>query len=165
LPTRVNLSRRGVLLDSHLCPLCNAAMEDVQHVFFQCAWLGVFSKQQAVYRFGKDAWLMAVYVWVMICEFGINSVMIIDAIGHWVLLLLVTERYVFSEISLAAWGRVLGIIDLMRQKNKRMKQKGLIRHYEILQKMEDSTRYAKEGNMINIKDLLKRFGQRYEDKD
>ncbi|GJR30293.1 ribonuclease H-like domain-containing protein [Tanacetum coccineum] len=28
LPTRVNLSRRGVLLDSHLCPLCNAAMED-----------------------------------------------------------------------------------------------------------------------------------------
>ncbi|GJU65202.1 F-box protein-like protein isoform X1, partial [Tanacetum coccineum] len=34
LPTRVNLSRRGVLLDSHLCPLCNAAMEDVQPVFF-----------------------------------------------------------------------------------------------------------------------------------
>ncbi|GJT12880.1 retrovirus-related pol polyprotein from transposon TNT 1-94 [Tanacetum coccineum] len=29
-------SRRGVLLDSHLCPLCNAAMEDVQHVFFRC---------------------------------------------------------------------------------------------------------------------------------
>ncbi|GKB53636.1 RNA-directed DNA polymerase, eukaryota [Tanacetum coccineum] len=28
--------RRGVLLDSHLCPLCNAAMEDVQHVFFRC---------------------------------------------------------------------------------------------------------------------------------
>ncbi|GJS85329.1 transposase, MuDR, MULE transposase domain protein [Tanacetum coccineum] len=25
---------RGVLLDSHMCPLCNAAMEDVQHVFF-----------------------------------------------------------------------------------------------------------------------------------
>ncbi|GJZ19505.1 RNA-directed DNA polymerase, eukaryota [Tanacetum coccineum] len=36
LPTRVNLSRRGVLLDSHLCPLCTAAMEDVQHVFFRC---------------------------------------------------------------------------------------------------------------------------------
>ncbi|GJU96108.1 RNA-directed DNA polymerase, eukaryota, partial [Tanacetum coccineum] len=36
LPTRVNLSRRGVLLDSLLCPLCNAAMEDVQHVFFRC---------------------------------------------------------------------------------------------------------------------------------
>ncbi|GKA60363.1 hypothetical protein Tco_0759770 [Tanacetum coccineum] len=27
---------RGVLLDSHLCPLCNAAMEDVQLVFFRC---------------------------------------------------------------------------------------------------------------------------------
>ncbi|GKC77289.1 RNA-directed DNA polymerase, eukaryota [Tanacetum coccineum] len=36
LHTRVNLSRRGVLLDSHLFPLCNAAMEDVQHVFFRC---------------------------------------------------------------------------------------------------------------------------------
>ncbi|GJX83005.1 RNA-directed DNA polymerase, eukaryota [Tanacetum coccineum] len=36
LPTRVNLSRKGVLLDSHLCPICNAAMEDVQHVFFRC---------------------------------------------------------------------------------------------------------------------------------
>ncbi|GKA44204.1 hypothetical protein Tco_0736928 [Tanacetum coccineum] len=23
-------------MDSHLCPLCNAAMEDVQHVFFRC---------------------------------------------------------------------------------------------------------------------------------
>ncbi|GJU29964.1 putative reverse transcriptase domain-containing protein [Tanacetum coccineum] len=29
-----------------------------------------------VYKFGKDAWLMAVYVWVMIYEFGINSVMV-----------------------------------------------------------------------------------------
>ncbi|GKA89097.1 retrovirus-related pol polyprotein from transposon TNT 1-94 [Tanacetum coccineum] len=29
-------TRRGVLLDSHLCPLCNAAMEDVQYVFFRC---------------------------------------------------------------------------------------------------------------------------------
>ncbi|GJT54358.1 RNA-directed DNA polymerase, eukaryota [Tanacetum coccineum] len=36
LPTKVNLNRRGILLDSHLCPLCNAAMEDVQHVFFRC---------------------------------------------------------------------------------------------------------------------------------
>nr|GEZ38959.1 hypothetical protein [Tanacetum cinerariifolium] len=55
-------------------------------------------------------------------------------------------------------GRLLGIVDMMRQKNKRMKQKGLIQHYGVLQKMNDSTRYAKEGNKINIKDLLKRFG-------
>ncbi|GKB97259.1 putative ribonuclease H-like domain-containing protein [Tanacetum coccineum] len=53
-------------------------------------------------------------------------------------------------------GILLGFIDLMRQKNKRMKQEGLIRHYGILQKMEDSTRYAKEGNKINIKDLLEK---------
>ncbi|GKB28087.1 retrovirus-related pol polyprotein from transposon TNT 1-94 [Tanacetum coccineum] len=54
-------------------------------------------------------------------------------------------------------GRLLGFIDLMRQKNKRMKQEGLIKHYGILQKMEDSTRYDKEGNKINIEDLLKKI--------
>ncbi|GJS18615.1 hypothetical protein Tco_0413087 [Tanacetum coccineum] len=53
-------------------------------------------------------------------------------------------------------GRLLGFIDLMRQKNKRMKQEGLIQHYGILQKMEDSTRYAKEGNKINIEYLLEK---------
>ncbi|GKD52992.1 hypothetical protein Tco_1286379 [Tanacetum coccineum] len=54
-------------------------------------------------------------------------------------------------------GRLLGFIDLMRQKNKRMKQEGLIKHYGILQMMEDSTRYDKEGNKINIEDLLKKI--------
>nr|GEU61206.1 RNA-directed DNA polymerase, eukaryota, reverse transcriptase zinc-binding domain protein [Tanacetum cinerariifolium] len=32
LPTRLNLSRRGVVLDSILCPLCDADVEDVHHV-------------------------------------------------------------------------------------------------------------------------------------
>ncbi|GJT64664.1 hypothetical protein Tco_1016144 [Tanacetum coccineum] len=54
-------------------------------------------------------------------------------------------------------GRLLGFIYLMRQKNKRMKQEGLTKHYGILQKMEDSTRYNKEGNKINIEDLLKKI--------
>ncbi|GKB94264.1 hypothetical protein Tco_0980401 [Tanacetum coccineum] len=36
VPTRVNLSRRGCLLDSHLLSLVMLAMEDVQHVFFRC---------------------------------------------------------------------------------------------------------------------------------
>ncbi|GJW65953.1 hypothetical protein Tco_0117837 [Tanacetum coccineum] len=44
-------------------------------------------------------------------------------------------------------GRLLGIIDLMRQKNKRMKQ-------ERFYKREDSTKYAKEEKKIkiNVKD-------------
>ncbi|GJS94921.1 hypothetical protein Tco_0801889, partial [Tanacetum coccineum] len=33
-----------------------------------------------------------------------------------------------------------------------MKQEGLIKHYGILQKIEDSTRYDKEGNKVNIED-------------
>nr|GEU53334.1 hypothetical protein [Tanacetum cinerariifolium] len=36
LPTKLNLSRRGVVLDSILCPLCDANVEDVHHVMFRC---------------------------------------------------------------------------------------------------------------------------------
>ncbi|GJU89933.1 RNA-directed DNA polymerase, eukaryota [Tanacetum coccineum] len=36
LPTRLNLSRRGVAVDSSLCPLCDIAVEDNHHVFFCC---------------------------------------------------------------------------------------------------------------------------------
>nr|GEU53042.1 RNA-directed DNA polymerase, eukaryota [Tanacetum cinerariifolium] len=36
LPTRHNLSRRGIPLDTVLCPLCDASVEDSQHVFFSC---------------------------------------------------------------------------------------------------------------------------------
>ncbi|GJZ76784.1 RNA-directed DNA polymerase, eukaryota [Tanacetum coccineum] len=44
LPTRFNLSRKGVMLDSILCPLCDHAVETTQHVLFQCAplWRSVF---------------------------------------------------------------------------------------------------------------------------
>ncbi|GKC92928.1 RNA-directed DNA polymerase, eukaryota [Tanacetum coccineum] len=48
LPTRVNLSRRGVLLDSHLCPLCNAAMRMIQHICFDVTWLGLFFEKFVV---------------------------------------------------------------------------------------------------------------------
>ncbi|GJZ85263.1 RNA-directed DNA polymerase, eukaryota [Tanacetum coccineum] len=36
LPTRYNLCRRGVALDSALCPLCDSDVEDIQHVMFRC---------------------------------------------------------------------------------------------------------------------------------
>nr|GFA11470.1 RNA-directed DNA polymerase, eukaryota, reverse transcriptase zinc-binding domain protein [Tanacetum cinerariifolium] len=36
LPTKTNLCRRGVLLDSSLCPICNVEFEDIHHVLFQC---------------------------------------------------------------------------------------------------------------------------------
>ncbi|PWA60447.1 RNA-directed DNA polymerase, eukaryota [Artemisia annua] len=36
LPARYDLSRRGVVLDSVLCPICGAAVEDIQHVLFRC---------------------------------------------------------------------------------------------------------------------------------
>ncbi|GKD28305.1 RNA-directed DNA polymerase, eukaryota, partial [Tanacetum coccineum] len=36
LPTRSNLIRRGVHLDSANCPLCQTSEEDIQHVLFRC---------------------------------------------------------------------------------------------------------------------------------
>ncbi|GKD40295.1 RNA-directed DNA polymerase, eukaryota [Tanacetum coccineum] len=36
LPTRYNLSRRGVVLDSIVCPICNSHVENIKHIFFQC---------------------------------------------------------------------------------------------------------------------------------
>jgi len=36
LPTRANLSRRGVLLGNMWCPLCQKGVETTQHLFITC---------------------------------------------------------------------------------------------------------------------------------
>nr|GEW46846.1 putative ribonuclease H-like domain-containing protein [Tanacetum cinerariifolium] len=36
LPTRTNLDRRGIDMDSLICPYCNTIMEDSNHVFYSC---------------------------------------------------------------------------------------------------------------------------------
>ncbi|GJR94428.1 RNA-directed DNA polymerase, eukaryota [Tanacetum coccineum] len=36
LPTRLNLSLRGMDIPSILCPLCNSAAESTSHIFFSC---------------------------------------------------------------------------------------------------------------------------------
>ncbi|XP_071695352.1 uncharacterized protein [Rutidosis leptorrhynchoides] len=36
LPTRVELEKRGVHIDSLLCPLCNKEIETVEHAIFEC---------------------------------------------------------------------------------------------------------------------------------
>ena len=36
LPSRVNLDRRGIDVDSLLCPICLGDLETVNHSFFNC---------------------------------------------------------------------------------------------------------------------------------
>ncbi|GKA67612.1 RNA-directed DNA polymerase, eukaryota [Tanacetum coccineum] len=36
LPTRFNISRRGIEIDSIICPLCDVGVESARHVFFSC---------------------------------------------------------------------------------------------------------------------------------
>ncbi|GJU81223.1 RNA-directed DNA polymerase, eukaryota, reverse transcriptase zinc-binding domain protein [Tanacetum coccineum] len=36
LPTRLNISRRGIDIESILCPMCGKAIESTSHIFFTC---------------------------------------------------------------------------------------------------------------------------------
>ncbi|GJW93693.1 RNA-directed DNA polymerase, eukaryota [Tanacetum coccineum] len=36
LPTRLNISRRGIDIPSILCPICDREVESVSHLFFKC---------------------------------------------------------------------------------------------------------------------------------
>ncbi|GJS24843.1 RNA-directed DNA polymerase, eukaryota, reverse transcriptase zinc-binding domain protein [Tanacetum coccineum] len=36
LPTRLNISRRGMDIESILCPMCGKALESTRHIFFTC---------------------------------------------------------------------------------------------------------------------------------
>ncbi|GJZ81420.1 RNA-directed DNA polymerase, eukaryota, reverse transcriptase zinc-binding domain protein [Tanacetum coccineum] len=36
LPSRVNLDRKGIDVDSLLCPICHEDVETVNHIFFSC---------------------------------------------------------------------------------------------------------------------------------
>ena len=36
LPTRLNISRRGMDIDSILCPMCDKAVDSTRHLFFNC---------------------------------------------------------------------------------------------------------------------------------
>ncbi|GJY28720.1 RNA-directed DNA polymerase, eukaryota [Tanacetum coccineum] len=36
LPTRFNISRRGMDIESILCPICEDAVESTRHIFFTC---------------------------------------------------------------------------------------------------------------------------------
>nr|GEW76454.1 RNA-directed DNA polymerase, eukaryota [Tanacetum cinerariifolium] len=50
LPTRFNLSRRGLDLDSILCPSCNASSETTRHIFFGCPMVKV------IYNYNASWW-------------------------------------------------------------------------------------------------------------
>ncbi|GKC56064.1 RNA-directed DNA polymerase, eukaryota, reverse transcriptase zinc-binding domain protein [Tanacetum coccineum] len=36
MPTRLNISRRGIIVDTIRCPICNAGVESSNHLFFSC---------------------------------------------------------------------------------------------------------------------------------
>jgi len=61
LPTRINLSRRGVGVNTSLCALCQKWPESAQHLFLECEfaiqvwnwcfrWIGIMSVQQKILK-------------------------------------------------------------------------------------------------------------------
>nr|GEV10126.1 RNA-directed DNA polymerase, eukaryota [Tanacetum cinerariifolium] len=45
LPTRANLNRRGIILNSSTCPLCQSYEEDINHVLFRCELAHIIIRQ------------------------------------------------------------------------------------------------------------------------
>nr|GEX36305.1 RNA-directed DNA polymerase, eukaryota [Tanacetum cinerariifolium] len=55
LPTRDNLAKRGVPIDSNLCPVCGSFPEDAHHLFFDCDLaINIFQK---IYRWWNLSWV------------------------------------------------------------------------------------------------------------
>ncbi|GKA38255.1 RNA-directed DNA polymerase, eukaryota, partial [Tanacetum coccineum] len=62
LPTRVNLVRRGVFLESTSCPLCESCEEDIDHVFFRCDFAHIIMRR--IYRWWDLEW----HIWSSFSE-------------------------------------------------------------------------------------------------
>ena len=45
LPTRYNISRRGIEIDSIDCPICNGGVETTSHLFFQCRLVRLIARK------------------------------------------------------------------------------------------------------------------------
>nr|GFB64541.1 RNA-directed DNA polymerase, eukaryota [Tanacetum cinerariifolium] len=45
LPTRFNLSRRGMNIDTLMCPVCKGGVETTSHLFFQCVVSKIFLRK------------------------------------------------------------------------------------------------------------------------
>nr|GEV29828.1 RNA-directed DNA polymerase, eukaryota, reverse transcriptase zinc-binding domain protein [Tanacetum cinerariifolium] len=75
LPTRLNISRRGMYIDFILCPSCGVAVESTSHVFFSCHIarevfhkipIVVLPKRSYIYmRFGLITFLGLLSVWIL----------------------------------------------------------------------------------------------------
>nr|GEU37706.1 RNA-directed DNA polymerase, eukaryota [Tanacetum cinerariifolium] len=59
LPSRVNLDRRGIDVDSLLCPICHEDVEMVNHIFFTC-------------ELAKDLWALLARWWELDIPFCAN---------------------------------------------------------------------------------------------
>ncbi|GJR88341.1 RNA-directed DNA polymerase, eukaryota, reverse transcriptase zinc-binding domain protein [Tanacetum coccineum] len=59
LPSRVNLDKKGIDVDSLLCPICNDDVETVNHVFFSC-------------DMAKDLWALLARWWELDIPFCSN---------------------------------------------------------------------------------------------
>nr|GEY73349.1 RNA-directed DNA polymerase, eukaryota [Tanacetum cinerariifolium] len=65
LPTRANLVRRGIAMESINCPMCNSFEEDVHHVFFRC------DVAQAILRHISRWWDLDCQSWSSFAEWGL----------------------------------------------------------------------------------------------
>ncbi|GJU46342.1 RNA-directed DNA polymerase, eukaryota [Tanacetum coccineum] len=85
LPTRLNISRRGMDIDSILCPTCGKAVESTRHIFFTCqiardilhlitSWWNIPYMEVSSY----EEWL----VWILSLRLSINHKRIFEGVCY-----------------------------------------------------------------------------------
>ncbi|GJX07697.1 RNA-directed DNA polymerase, eukaryota, reverse transcriptase zinc-binding domain protein [Tanacetum coccineum] len=85
LPTRLNISRRGITLDSILCPICDCGAESTNHLFFECSLAGHLARLiskwwDTPYAEGNsyESW----YLWIMSLRMHSKHKLILEGIFY-----------------------------------------------------------------------------------
>ncbi|GKB70074.1 RNA-directed DNA polymerase, eukaryota, reverse transcriptase zinc-binding domain protein [Tanacetum coccineum] len=85
LPTRLNISRRGIDIQSMTCPICDGGVESSNHLFFSCNLVRQIGRQIArwwdisyVDAHSYDEW----YTWILSLRVAAKTKMMIEGIFY-----------------------------------------------------------------------------------
>jgi len=110
IATKVNLERRGVLVDTNICSFCRMAVESTKHMFFEC----------------KIAWLVwnQCYAWM-----GITSVDHVDPVSHFLHFNLLNAPVQVNVVWSSVW--IVVVSEIRKHMNKHIFQGGVINLSEV----------------------------------
>nr|GEY70091.1 RNA-directed DNA polymerase, eukaryota [Tanacetum cinerariifolium] len=82
LPTRLNISRRGIDIESILCPMCGKAVESTSHIFFTCQMSKEILRKISRWWISKissyEEWL----VWILNTRLSVKSKQLFEGVCY-----------------------------------------------------------------------------------